>query len=136
MVNDREAPPMHFGDYSHGSYWSAEVHDGSNHEPESFEVSGTVITFMPEDTVAVPLWSDEGLLPEEPEWLNRALGLSPGLVEDIAAWGNDWNADRMGETFTAAQREERRIRLDADARLLAARLQREVPDRFTVVYRP
>ncbi|MFC5494941.1 hypothetical protein [Nocardioides caricicola] len=136
MADDREAPPIYFGDHPHGSYWSAEVGGGSDDEPESCEVSGTVITFMPEDTVTVPLWSDEGLLPEEPEWLNRALGLSRGLVEDIAAWGRDWNADRMGETLIAAQREERRIRLDAEARLLVARLQREVPERFTVVYRP
>lgn len=136
MANDREAPPTYFGDHPDGSYWSAEVRDSASDEAESFEVSGTVISFMPDDSVIVPLWDDEGLLPEEPEWLNRALGLSRRLVEDIAAWGNDWNADRMGESFTAAQHEERRVRLDAEARFLVARLQREVPDGFTVRYKP
>lgn len=40
---------------------------------------------MPDVTSAVPLWDAGGLLPEEPTWLNQALGLSGELVADIAA---------------------------------------------------
>lgn len=88
---------MYLGDYPHGAYWSAERRDASdNEEPESYEISGTVIRFMPEDTVTVPLWDGNGLLPEEPEWLNRALGLNRGLVEDVAAWGYDWKRHAQG----------------------------------------
>lgn len=46
------------------------------------------------------------------------------------------NATRRGERFTAAEYEERRIRLDAEARLLVERLRNELPDTFTVVYLP
>ncbi len=127
---------MHFGDYTDGAYWSAERDEAPDDEKESYEVSGTTIRFMPDDTVTVPLWDEDGLLPEEPEWLRRALGLSRELVEDIAAWGNEWNAPQRREGFTEAEHEERLIRLDAEARLLVERLQTELPDKFTVVYRP
>lgn len=88
---------------------------------------------MPDDTVTVPLWDAEGLLPEEPRWLNQALGLSAGLVADIAAWGKDWNAAGSGgQSFTREQHWERKRRLDAEAEVLVERLRAEVPRRFTV----
>lgn len=128
---------MYLGDYPHGAHWSADWRDISEHdEDESYEISGTTIRFMPEDTVTVLLWDENGLLSEDPEWLNRALGLTHELIEDIAAWGYDWNATRRGERFTADQHEERRVRLDAEARLLVEQLRNKMPDTFTVVYRP
>jgi len=71
MTNRDGPPPLHFGDCPNGAYWSAEG-SPDNVEEESYEVSGTVIHFMPDDSVTVPLWDAEGLLPEEATWLNQA----------------------------------------------------------------
>lgn len=86
----------------------------------------------PEDTVRVPLWDEGGLLPEEPEWLNRALGLSPGLVADLAAWGDEWNAPRTG--FTNEQHFEHDQRLATEALALIERLRGELPEGYTVAH--
>ncbi len=99
-------------------------------------MEGTVIRFMPEDSVSVPLWDEEGLLSEEPEWLNRALGLSPELVADLAAWGDDWNAPHRGEKFAVEALRARDRRLAAGALVLVERLRSELPEGFTVVYVP
>ncbi len=132
-VTERDGPPpLHFGDYPHGTYWSADTCPDDVDE-ENYEVSGTVIRFMPDDTVTVPLWDAEGLLPEEPTWLNQALGLSAELVGDIAAWGEDWNAAGSGgQRFTHKEHRERQQRLDAEAEALVERLRAELPPGFTV----
>ncbi len=131
-VTGRDAPPRHFGDYPHGAYWSADVSQGTE-DKKSYEVSGTTIGFMPEDTVTVPLWDEEGLLPEDPSWLNRALDLSPELVADIAAWGEDWNAPNAGRYFTRRQHQERKRRLDTDAKALVERIRSELRPGIAVV---
>jgi hypothetical protein len=96
-VTDKDALSPYFGDYPHGAYWSAEVPQGAQDE-ESYEVGGTTIKFMPDDTVTVPLWDDDGLLPEDPLWLNTVLGLSPELVADIIAWSHrlERRLERLG----------------------------------------
>ena len=61
-------------------------------------------------------------------WLNRARGLSPELVRDIASWGQDWNAPGAGgQHFTLEQHRQRQRRLDAEAVELVARLRAELP---------
>ena len=46
-------------------------------------VVGDTLTFSWDFGVTVPLWDAEGLLSDEPHWLHRALGLSPGLIDDL-----------------------------------------------------
>ena len=72
--------------------------------------------------VRIPLRDAEGLLPEEPEWLREALGLSERLIEDLGRWGLDMNeldADPRRRTREAYEA------LDVRGRELAHRLQQE-----------
>jgi len=81
--------------------------------------------------VVVPLWND-GLVPEEPEWLRRALGLSDELIQDLTAWGEAMCAlDGDRRPTELASRE-----LDQRARRLVERLAQEVGPRIRVVYFP
>lgn len=136
MSSESDRPRQHFGDSPTGPGWYACPPEDSVEPPESYEVDGTVIRFIPEDTVGVPLWDDSGLLPHEPAWLNRALGLSPELVAALAAWGDDWNASIYGQQFTAEEHRARSQRLDAEAQVLIERLRAELPEGYKVVYRP
>jgi hypothetical protein len=89
---------------------------------------------MPDDTVAVPLWDDEGLLPEDPLWLNTVLGLSLELVADIVGWSEDWNASGAGgQRFANRQHQEQQRRLDAEARALVERIRSQPSPGLTVV---
>lgn len=133
-TDDAASLPRHLGDYPDGAYWSADRPAGSEDaEPTHHKVSGRVIRLMWDYGVRVPLWDAEGLLPEEPEWLKGELRLSDGLIGDLTRWGHDMNdldADPGRRTASAYQA------MDARARDLAARLQREVGDRYTVDYVP
>jgi hypothetical protein len=83
--------------------------------------------------VVVPLWDGDGLVPEEPEWSRRALGLSDGLIGDLTEWGNDMNhldANPRLRTKDAYRH------LDRRARVLVDRLREEVGSRFTIIYKP
>lgn len=132
---DRDPPPKYFGDYPDGAYWSAERRgptDESEVDVEDFTIEGRVIRFMWDYGVRVPLWDGGGLLPEEPEWLRSALGLSDALSRDLREWGNDM------ETLDANPplRTEQAYRdLDLRARGLVERLQHEVGSRFTIEYK-
>ncbi len=129
----REAPNPYFGDYPNGPYWSAYVPigDDSAEVEETYEIAGTMIRFMPEYGVTVPLWDEEGYLSEDPEWLNRALGLSPELVADLAKWGAEWDAPQL--RLTAAQHAARDLAGAAEAQQLVERLRAELPPQFRVV---
>ncbi|HET7326910.1 MAG TPA: hypothetical protein VFJ14_06435 [Nocardioidaceae bacterium] len=134
-MEDADAPLRHFGDYPHGAYWSVDV-PADDQEDESYEVSGTTITFMPDDSVTVPVWDEEGLLPEDPAWLHQVLGLSPELVADIATWGTEWNAAGTGSRHLPGMPDQAHPnRLDAEAHILAERLRAELPSAFTVLLR-
>lgn len=104
-------------------------------EYDDVEVAGRTIRFMWDYWVGVPLWDEEGLLPEDESWLRRALGLSSTLVADLVAWGQAMG--RLVDHRTSAPGEdEALVELDARARGLVARLEREVGDTYEVVYRP
>ncbi len=124
---DRERPPAHFGDYPHGAYWSAFPPAGSADDDEAhYSVEGSDLRIM-WDEGAGPLWTtEEGLLPDDPEWMKRALGLSDLLVAELLTWLHDMNA--------AQQRYLPTTELDERALQLAARLQGEVGSRFEVRY--
>lgn len=83
-------------------------------------VEGTHIRMMCEYTVDMPLWDAGGPLPDDPEFLQGELGISPGLTADLAAWAATWG--------THVDKAEH----DAERRRLFARLQREISPRFTV----
>lgn len=125
---------MHFGDYPNGAYWSAERRPLTNQdEPTEYTVSGPVIRMMWDYGVRIPLWDAEGLLPEEPEWLRMALGLSDGLTNDLRRWG----LDMIGLDATAESRtHDAYVALDERARGLVQRLRDEIGSRWSVEYSP
>ena len=126
---------MHFGDYPDGAYWSAERHAATDDEDEPVDhtVSGSVIRFMWDYGVGVPLWDAEGLLPEESDWLREALGLSDPLIQDLGSWGREMNALDAAPSRRTTDAYEA---LDARARALVQRLEQEIGSRFSVKYRP
>lgn len=133
-MDDRDLPPNQFGDYPHGAYRSAERRPSTGEdEPVDYTVSGPVIHVMWDYGVRVPLWDAEGLLPEEPEWLREALGLSDPLIDELRRWGLEMDgldadpSHRTNEAYEA---------LEVRAQELAQRLQREVGSRYRVKYHP
>lgn len=112
--------------------------ESSDETPEDYAVSGDVIRFMWDYGVSDPLWDQEGLLPHEPEWLHRALGLSDGLIQALTTWGQDmntadgtpWNQRSQGEWEQAYRA------LDGRARGLVEWLRRELAPRYEVTYMP
>ena len=136
MDVEPEEPPPHLGDYPNGAYWSA-VGDDTAEEECYPTVSGRVIRFMWDYTVQVPLWDEEGLLPEEPTWLRGELGLSDELIETLTRWGNDMTgADATLPDGPPERHREAYDELDRRARVLVERLRREVGARYEVVYVP
>lgn len=136
--DDRKAPLPYIGDYPDGAYWSALPAESSDESLEDYTVSGVVIRFMWDYGVSVPLWDREGLLPHEPEWLQRALELSEHLIQALTAWGQDMNnADgtpwnrRSKDEWEQAYRE-----LNARARDLVEWLRRKLAPRYEVTYKP
>jgi hypothetical protein len=126
---------MHLGDYPHGAYWSAERHAATDDEdePAGHTVSGSVIRFMWDYGVLIPLWDATGLLPDDFEWLREALGLSDPLIEDLSRWGLDMDALDAAPSRRTREAYEA---LDARARELVQRLRRELGSRYRVEYHP
>lgn len=125
-----DSPRPYLGDYPNGAYWSAFRRDGSvddHAEAEDFSVEGTTLRIM-WDEGAGPLWGDEGLLPDDPEWLRQALGLSDALIADLLAW--------VREMDVARDRGQSRTPLSRHALQLTERLQTEVGSRFRVRFHP
>lgn len=134
VMEDPERPPPYFGDYPHGAYWSALVPQGEE-GPEEEDYTplpeGSELRVMWDET-AGPLWSDEGMLPNEPEWFRRALGLSEPLIADLRLWLNDMTTFQFGPV--AQDRRVRQEQLDQRGRELAHRLKAEVGSRYRVRY--
>ena len=131
---DPEPLSPYFGDYPDGMYWSAirrEGTDAVDEVDEDYTVEGPNLRIM-WDEGAGPLWASDGLLPDNPEWLQRALDLSDALVADLLRWLRDMTALHFGRSV-ADWREGRR-QLDERGRQLAERLQAEVGNRYKVRY--
>jgi hypothetical protein len=77
-------------------------------------------------------WASDGLLPDDPEWLRRALDLSDSLVADLLTWLSDMTALHFGSSV--ADWHELRRQPDERGRQLAERLQAEVGTRYKVRY--
>ncbi|KAA1427995.1 hypothetical protein F0U47_11400 [Nocardioides antri] len=130
-MEDRDAPPPpYFGDYPDGPYWSAVPRGEKVDVEDDYTVDGRKLEIM-WDEGAGPLWGIEGLLPDEPAWLQQALGLSEALIADLLSWRNDMDAFNHSphEDWLADQKE-----LDLRAGELAERLQAEVGTRYEVRY--
>ena len=131
---DHEPLSPYFGDYPDGAYWSAHPPPGYVHDDSpDYTVEGDTIRFMWDYGVTVPLWVTGGLVPDDKEWLRRALGLRYPLVRDLRAWGeamNELDADPRLRT------DEAYAELDRQARALVERVQAAVGERFTVTYHP
>lgn len=130
---DQSPPLRYFGD-PYGAHWSVDPPAGFvNDDALDFTVEGDVIKFMWDHGVVIPLWDGNGLVPEEPEWSRKALGLSVALIQDLASWGNAME-------FLDAKpplRTEQAVRdLGQRAKELVQRLQQELAPRFSVKYKP
>ena len=130
MTNERRTPPP-LRISGNGYYWSAERRPEWDDLPDSYEVAGSTIRFFPEDGVSVPLWDDEGVLNDDPEWLEIVLGLSAGLVADLSKWGNEWNKSRF--EGTPQEQGARLTQLRNEAHALVARVAEDLRPPFTVV---
>lgn len=125
VASDDEVAPLYLGDYPHGSYWSAaRPSNPTDGEEREFTVEGTDLRIM-WDSGAGPLWArGDGLLPDDPEWMRRALRLSDSLVADLLTWRHQMDIAQHPPTKD----------LDEAAGQLAVRLQAEVGSRFEVRY--
>lgn len=138
--DDDVTPPKYLGDYPDGAYWASESPPAADRVDRVDEdshgldiaVHGDVISMMWDYGVRIPLWDEGGLLPNEPQWLRKVLGLSDSLIKDLTRWGSDMleldaaPSHRTKETYEA---------LDLRAQELAQRLQQEVGSRYTIRYR-
>lgn len=125
-TGDPERPPLHFGDYPRGAFWSSVGPESPEDNENDYAIEGADLRIM-WDEGAGPLWTTEdGLLPDDPEWMKRALGLSDSLVADLLTWLHDMD--------DAQQHHPPTRHLDETAELLADRLRAEVEPRFKVRY--
>ena len=103
-------------------------------DPDEF-IAGDEIQFMWDYSVTVPLWDEEGLLPDEPDWLRRVLGLSASMIDRLSRWGEAMNAQDAIPDPRSLERRAAREDLRRQGRELADDLQRELGARYTVTYK-
>lgn len=92
-------------------------------EPWEGPSDGSLIRFMSQDGVDVPLWSEEGLIFVDGQELVREWGVSQELATDVVRWGRASQGPATAE-------------LDAQAAELVRRLRRELQRRFRILYQP
>lgn len=113
--------------------WVAEAPDVFESE-EDFTLESQELRFMWDYGVVVPLWvSGSGLVPDDKEWLRRALGLRYPLVSDLRAWGEAMN---MLDANPGMRTDQAYAELDRRARLLVERVREALGPDFTVTYKP
>ncbi|MCL8026026.1 hypothetical protein [Nocardioides bruguierae] len=98
---------------------------GAEDDNETWEgpSEGSLIRFMSEDGVDVPLWSEDGLIFVDGDELVREWSVSQELASDIVEWGR-------------ASQGPATARIDAEAARLIRLLQHELDYRFRIVYQP
>jgi hypothetical protein len=121
-----EPPPDRIMSPDGRSGWYA--HEPGGHQSESDDEwagprEGSVVRFMAEDSVDVPLWGEDGLIFSDEHELEREWGVSPELAAAIVHWG------RASQGPVSAE-------LDAEAARLVRLLRRELDHRFAIVYQP
>ncbi|WP_322938221.1 hypothetical protein [Nocardioides bizhenqiangii] len=132
VVEEREAPRPYFGNYPNGSYWLAVPLGEEPDVDDDHTVDGSHLRIMWDES-AGPLWGVDGLLPDDPIWLQRALGISESLIADLLGWQRDM--DVLNHRPSTDEWRARQQELDVRAGQLAARLQAEVGTRYEVQYR-
>jgi hypothetical protein len=115
-----------------GAHWSAERNLDRAVPDDPPQVEGPDIKFMWDHGVRVPLWADGALLPDDPDWLRAALGLSDRLIADLTRWG-DGMSDLDG-AGSSDRVERAHLELDVEARELVERLRSELDARYVVRY--
>lgn len=103
-------------------------------DPDYYTLDGNEIQVMWDYGVTVPLWND-GLLPDDPDWLRRALGLSDSMIERLTRWGEAMNAQDALPDPASPERRAARENLRRLGGVLADDLQRELGPRYTITYR-
>jgi hypothetical protein len=101
---------------------------------DQYSVDGDEIRFMWDYGVTIPLWTDDGLVPDDPEWLRQALGLSDALIARLTRWGEAMEARDGDHAPGSPGWSESGATLTRQGRDLSDALQREVGSRFTVTY--
>ncbi|MGZ8738320.1 MAG: hypothetical protein ACXWXO_16140 [Nocardioides sp.] len=91
-------------------------------------VKGPRIRLMCDYGGGIPLWDEEGGLSEDPEYLERELGLSRELVADLIAWSREWDIRGSDRVSWQSQRD----RHDEVGRRLLHRVRDEILPGFTV----
>lgn len=105
---------------------------GFNPEDAGRPVDGRIV-FAPEETVDVPLWDDDGPLPDDEEWLTTTLGLSVKLIDDLKSWATDWNTPPTGDMGTANGWYETIDQRRLAGRQMFERLRAELSPKFSVI---
>ena len=103
---------------------------------EPAEIEG-VVQLMYDYGATTPLWDEGGLLPEDPDWLHTALGISAATVEAVTSWGT--RAERIFNDRSGLSRAEERAeadRLRAEGEELAERIRAELRPGPVLEYRP
>ncbi len=133
-MSEQEQPPGDDPDALPAGGWFAYSPVGGE-DLDDVEVAGEAIRLMWDYGVRVPLWDEEGLLPDDAGWLQRALGLSSALVADLAAWGESMERliDHRGPVPGEAEALDD---LDERARALVTRVENETGGAYVVRYRP
>lgn len=103
---------------------------------DPYSIDGDQIRFMWDYGVSVPLWTDEGLLPDEPEWLRESLGLSDTMIDGLTRWGEAMEARDADPHPDSPAWQQAGEELDRKGRELADSLQRELGSKYTVTYTP
>jgi hypothetical protein len=78
---------------------------------------------------------ENGLLPDDPEWLRQELGLSHELIEDLVAWARDWDQPPSRVESDVVAWIERMPERKAEGRRLFEQLKAEISPQFTLVDR-
>jgi hypothetical protein len=119
--------------------WRADAGDDDDLPLEERVVRGRITT-MPEYTLEFPLWDEEGPI-EERELLERELGLSAALIDDLARWQDEWDRVCSGAVSDDTQPvKPLPAGWSADhaarGRDLFVRLREEIEPRFEVRFHP
>lgn len=130
--------PLRLGDGSGGPYWSAEPLPwtaADERAERARPVHGRLLRFMWDYGVRMPLWDDEGLLPEDDDWLRESLGVDRDLIRALRRWSLEMiEIDAAEPSDDSEERTRRYEQMDAAARDLVERLRDQVDGALTVAY--
>ena len=120
-----------------GLHWTAHGEPGDEDvdraDGDQEHVTGAVLRFMGDHGVDMPLWDEEGPLPNDPSWLSDELGLSRELIGDLAAWAADWETSSSEDPVRPSEWVAQRAEHAERGSRLFERLRSEAPEHLEVV---